>query len=256
MNTKTFTSEDGLTIAYHEVVTGDQSCPIILHHGFSANTVHEWVETGIIAALEPLGRQVLSIDARGHGQSDKPHDEKYYGEAKMARDVKKLADLEGLTQYDFAGYSMGGVVASIMGTIEPRIRRLIIAGVGEGVLLFGGVERRAFNRGELARVFRAENVKELDSRAVDWRRSVIARGGDLLALACQADNMHEDPIPLDKITAQTLVLAGDNDDLAREPKRLADAIPNGQLTLVPGDHTEALRAPEFAHAFADFFGSS
>ncbi len=50
----------------------------------------------------------------------------------------------------------------------------------------------------------------------------------------------------------TLVQAGDNDPFAAEPARLADALPNGTLAVVPGDHMMAVVAPSFHAALVDF----
>ncbi|AIJ22927.1 hypothetical protein [Amycolatopsis methanolica] len=36
---------------------------------------------------------MATIDARGHGESGKPHDPAYYGEARMAQDVSTLLDV-------------------------------------------------------------------------------------------------------------------------------------------------------------------
>lgn len=82
-----FTSFDGLQLAFHELGTGDAAPPIILQHGFSSSTRFEWVDCGIAAAVAGLGRRLVGLDARGHGQSDKPHDSRFYGEDQDRKSV-------------------------------------------------------------------------------------------------------------------------------------------------------------------------
>jgi hypothetical protein len=43
----TFQSPDGLALAWYELGGGDGLPPIIMQHGFSSATMHEWVECGI-----------------------------------------------------------------------------------------------------------------------------------------------------------------------------------------------------------------
>jgi pimeloyl-ACP methyl ester carboxylesterase len=64
--------------------------------------------------------------------------------------------------------------------------------------------------------------------------------------------VHRSPIPLDRITARTLVLAGDRDPLAVRPGVLADAVPGATLQVVPGDHLGAVAGPAFLAALVAF----
>src|SRR5690606_4517305 len=143
-------TSDGFELAWYGLAPGAAGPPIILQHGYSSSSWHEWVACGIAGALAGLGRPVYALDALGHGASDKPHDERHYGEARMARDVCELADRLGLVQFDLVGYSMGGVVAVLVGTREPRLRRLVLGGIGEAVVLLGGVDTRALDNSLLA----------------------------------------------------------------------------------------------------------
>src|SRR4051794_18941877 len=93
---KRFASFDGLQIAYHEWGTASASAPpVVLHHGFVADAASNFELPGIVDALVSAGRRVIGIDARGHGQSEKPHDADRYGFATMSRDLVTLIDLIG-----------------------------------------------------------------------------------------------------------------------------------------------------------------
>jgi pimeloyl-ACP methyl ester carboxylesterase len=248
-----FESSDGIPIAHY--AWGESAAarpPVILHHGFAVSARINWEAPGIVGALLDAGRFVLALDARGHGASGKPHDSACYGEDRMARDLSELADRLALTAFDLVGYSMGAIVSLIAATREPRIRRLVVGGVGAGVVRSGGVDTRAVDNRDIVRALLAEDGSEIPETARPFRRLADATGADRLALAAQARVVHSEPIALDAITAPTLVLAGDADPLASEPEKLAAAIPGARLATVPGDHLGAVADPGFAAALIRF----
>jgi pimeloyl-ACP methyl ester carboxylesterase len=248
-----FTTSDGLSIAYK--VWGEDAAlpPVALHHGFSASGLINWKGPGVVDALVDAGRQVVTIDARGHGESDKPHDPAFYGEARMARDVSDLIDHLGVPAIDLAGYSMGAIVALICASQEPRVRRLVTGGVGEGVVEKGGVDTRHVPNDAIVEALLAQDVSTISHpAAVPFRLFADAIGADRKALAAQASVVHAKPIALDSIGAPTLVIAGDDDPLAVHPERLAAAIPGARSLLVGGDHRTAVANPAFAQAIVDF----
>jgi pimeloyl-ACP methyl ester carboxylesterase len=79
-----------------------------------------------------------------------------------------------------------------------------------------------------------------------------AIGADREALAALAESRHDTPIPLGRITASTLILAGDRDPLAKRPEVLQAAIPGARLRVVAGDHMGALANPDFVASAIDF----
>lgn len=244
-----FTTSDGVELAYKGWGTPGDRPTVFLHHGFIADAHMNWKGTGVVAALLADGRHVVAHDARGHGRSDKPHDPALYGESRMARDLSELVTHLGHDVYDLAGYSMGGITALIAATQDDRIRRLVVGGIGAGVVEQGGVDRRVLDRSKLADILEADDPGTIDDpAAAAFRAFADATGGDRLALAAQARSVHTDPIPLDRITAPTLVLVGDDDPLGVRPQVLADAIPDATVTVVPGDHLGALVDPGFAPA--------
>jgi pimeloyl-ACP methyl ester carboxylesterase len=64
----------------------------------------------------------------------------------MALDVSELIDILGASQVDLVGYSMGTVVALIVASREPRVRRLVVGGIDESAVIQGGVDRRVLPR--------------------------------------------------------------------------------------------------------------
>lgn len=248
-----FTAADGIEIAYHEWGTEHGGPPVILHHGFVADSHLNWVAPGVVDALVTTRRRVLALDARGHGRSDKPHDPAVYGEAAMARDLIQLADRIEARSYDLVGYSMGAVVALIVATRDRRVRRLVVGGVGAGIVELGGVDTRALPNDALVAALEAADPSSIaDPAASQFRSFADAVGGDRRALAAQARVVHASPIALDQIVAPTRVLAGERDPLAARPEVLVQALPDADLRRLPGDHLGAVGDPGFASAIVEF----
>jgi pimeloyl-ACP methyl ester carboxylesterase len=247
-------TSDGVTVAVHE--WDGPGRPVLLHHGFSASAALEWPRTGVPQALRAAGRRLLAVDARGHGASDAPHDPARYGEARMAADVVEVLDALGVDDVDLVGYSMGAVVSALVASTRPeRVHRLVLGGVGAGVVELGGVDTRVLPAPALAAALRAgdpADLADLDPVVRAFREFAEGTGNDLLALAAQADAVHDRPLDLAAVTAPTLVLTGDADPLAARPAVLAAAVPDGRSRLVPGDHGSALADPGFAAAVAGF----
>lgn len=242
---------DGVQVAVHRWSPdrpADGLPPVVLQHGFVASTHLNWVAPGVVAALLAAGRDVVGVDARGHGSSDAPHDPARYGEAVMARDLALVADELGLTGYDLVGYSMGAVVALLVAGRDRRVRRLAVGGVGAGVVELGGLDTRAMPPAELVVALETDEPATLVPGPAAFRRMADAVGADRLALAAHARVVHAGPVDLAAVTAPALLLAGDVDPLAVRPHVLADALPRCELVLVPGDHGGAVSRPEFAAA--------
>ena len=82
-----FFDSDGVEIAYR--VDGDGP-PVILIHGFLVDANMNWRMRGITETLAG-NFQVISLDVRGHGQSEKPRNRAAYG-VHLVEDVVRLMD--------------------------------------------------------------------------------------------------------------------------------------------------------------------
>lgn len=94
---------DGTSIDYS--VTGDGPA-VVLIHGITESR-RTW--DPVVAPLVAGGRQVVSLDLRGHGDSS---DAPTYDLMSMASDVAAVADAEALDRPLLVGHSLGGAVAS------------------------------------------------------------------------------------------------------------------------------------------------
>jgi pimeloyl-ACP methyl ester carboxylesterase len=252
-----FPSFDGVQIAYYRWGGHSALPPVVLHHGFVANTRVNWEVPGVVAALTAAGRQVYSLDARGHGASGKPHDAASYGEGVMSRDLRMFFDVIGAPRVHLVGYSMGSLVSLLTAASDRRISRLVVGGVGGSVAQLGGADTRIVRRDEIAAALRADDPATItDPGAAGFRRFADAVGADRLALAAHASAVHQVGLPLADITAPTLVLAGADDPVAAAPEVLAAAIPHGRALVIPGNHFTAVTDPAFAPAIVEFLATS
>jgi pimeloyl-ACP methyl ester carboxylesterase len=241
----TFTSFDELSLAFTEEGQGD---PVVLLHGFAADSKVNWGRAPLVPALVEHGRRVVLLDARGHGRSAKPHDPAAYGEDAMARDVQALLDHLELDRVDLIGYSMGSLTSMQVAAREPRVGAVVLGGIG------GRLLHTSLNRGAIAAALEADgSAGAEDQSARAFRAFADATGADRKALAAVQRGPHPRwPDVVAQVRQPALVIAGENDDLAGSPQELADTLADGRAVTVPGDHINAVIKPEFTEAVLDF----
>jgi pimeloyl-ACP methyl ester carboxylesterase len=250
---KRFRTSDGLQIAYYVWGEDDAAPPVVLHHGFVANARANWEAPGVVQELLGAGRRVIAPDARGHGDSDKPYDPASYGERRMASDLGGLLQAAGVGEVDLVGYSMGAVVSLLFAAGDERVRRLVVGGVGSGIVECGGVDRRALSNDSIIEALSVDDPDTLGAAGARAFRSLAdALGSDRRALVAQARSIHRGGIELQHVSAPALVLAGEEDPLAIRPQVLAEALPNATLQMLSGDHMGALADPRFAASVVEF----
>ena len=100
-----FVNNQGIRIHYE--VEGEGS-PLVLQHGLT-ESLEMWRDTGYVDPLKK-DTQLILIDARGHGASDKPHDPDAYRMRLLVSDVVRVLDDLGLEKAHYWGYSMGAMI--------------------------------------------------------------------------------------------------------------------------------------------------
>jgi pimeloyl-ACP methyl ester carboxylesterase len=244
-----FTSFDDLDLAYLDVGEG---APVVLLHGFAADHFSNWVATGVVDDLVGAGRRVLAPDARGHGASAKPHDPAAYANDAMIRDVQSLLDHAALARVDVVGYSMGAIVAGRLAPREPRVRSLVLGGVGGE---WGG-EQRPLDTVPIAEALEIEDPGDIEHPlAAAFRRFADSTGADRFALAANQRSRQGETTNVAAISVPTLVLAGDADQLAGPSEALAERIPGATFRTLRGNHLSAVRDPEFSRSIVAFVSS-
>src|SRR3954463_7486808 len=98
---------NGVKIRY---VTEGEGEAVVLVHGWMGDSTMWGRDTSGNTKLSPLeGFQLIALDCRGHGKSDKPHEQNKYG-AEMAADVVRLLDHLKIKKAHLIGYSMGAFI--------------------------------------------------------------------------------------------------------------------------------------------------
>ncbi len=243
----------GVTISY---VAEGGGPPVVLVHGFASSVQGNWRAPGIIDALVGGGRRVIALDCRGHGASGKPHDPEAYSGTRMPDDVIAVMDGEGISRADLIGYSMGGAIAaSLLVTRPERFGRVILAGVGDG-LVTGRRGRRASEA--IASALESQTRSGItDARARAFRSFAEQNGNDMAALAAiQRSTREFDRTRLGDVRNPVMVLIGEGDALAGPADQLAAVIPGARLVKVPGDHLTAVLKPEFTRAVLSVLGDT
>jgi pimeloyl-ACP methyl ester carboxylesterase len=111
-------TRDGVALAYEEAGRGDP--PLLLVHCWAGD------HTTLAPQAEHFRRahRVVAVDLRGHGQSDRPHQD--YTVAGFADDLVWLADQLGLTKPVVVGHSMGGNIALELAARRPDFPAAIV----------------------------------------------------------------------------------------------------------------------------------
>src|ERR1700730_4084768 len=114
----------------HYLEWGDAKAPpLVLLHGITGHA-RTW-DTLAVALADTW--HVLTLDQRGHGDSD-PAPDGDYSVGAMADDLGAFADALGLSTFALLGLSMGGRVAmGFAGEHPQRVQRLVIVDIAPDI---------------------------------------------------------------------------------------------------------------------------
>ncbi len=245
------------TLAYDDIPSQPEGGPtVVLIHGFATNRSENWKRLGWYGAFERKGWRVVALDLRGHGESDKSHQPEAYSSAAMAADVLALMNTLRLQRVDLMGYSMGADLALAIAAAEPgRISNLVLAGVGARLLK--GDAAPADGGMTMAQAMRADDPASIgDPILRGFRQFAENQGEDRRALAACGEARGRgglDTAKLKALTMPVLVVAGSRDEIAGDPRELAEAIPGARFVTLPAcDHFSAIPHGLFKAAVFDF----
>ncbi len=257
MSNEWVTADDGVRLGFERLApSGTRPRPVLLVHGFGSSRVQNWKSTGWFAALTAAGYALLAMDCRGHGLSDKPHEEQFYGHERMAKDVLVVMDAAGIAECDLVGYSMGGFIGIRLAAAAPqRLTRLCLGGVGEHYLTGAKISSEGPRRMLSAALLVEDKSTITDPRGRMFRDFADQPGKDRIALAACMRAMSPG-LPRDqlaRIQNPILVVCGEKDEISGPPAPLAGAFPHGVAASVPGrDHMSAVGDPRTRQAVLDF----
>lgn len=210
--------------------------PVVMLHGLFIGSLAAWYFTAAPALARD--HRVRLYDLRGHGKSERPATG--YDTATMAADLAALtADLPD--GFDVVGHSYGALVALAFARAHPhRVRRLAVVEAPLPPASFA--EQHAFLDAGPDRMLDALPAALRDAVA-GGRRQATRLLAALRALAYDtsllADLRREREPTADElaaIDAPTLCVYGDASSCRAGGERLAAALPDARLAILPGGH--------------------
>jgi pimeloyl-ACP methyl ester carboxylesterase len=245
--TMPYASNDDIKIYYK--VQGEGP-PLVLQHGLG-DSHDKWGREGYSSQLLKK-YQLILIDARGHGKSDKPHDPEKYAMKYMVNDIVAVLDQLEIEKAAFWGYSMGGRIGVAIGKYAPsRFNSLIIGGNGliekdsdEAIAELQGYIKLMEQGADamIAWMNRGKDKEMPEWEVKKWRNTDYEAG---IAYCSYYENIGMAEY-LSELEIPTFVYVGENDKDAYEGAiRLAEVIPDAGFLSLPGlDHGGASKASE------------
>jgi pimeloyl-ACP methyl ester carboxylesterase len=256
-----FFDSAGVRIRYVERGEGE---PVALVHSYTGNLEDQWIKSGVLHALAAC-YHVIAFDARGHGQSDKPHDPAAYG-AEMTWDIARLLDHLRIDRAHIIGYSMGAHVVAQLLTLAPeRFITAILGGACGRHNWSAEDERRAEE--EASEMEQGLLVKQLtrlspadqpppDAAQLEARSAELLAGKDRYALAALRRATRSQVVTAEQMAnahVPVLGIVGSADPYRASFDALSDHMPDMTLTVPEGaTHVSATTHPEFIPSILTF----
>ena len=217
--------------------------PLLLLHGLGG-TLGVWRDRGYTEVLK-LKYTLVLVDARGHGESDKPHDIEAYEAKLWASDVVAVLDEAGIGTAHYFGYSMGGAIGFALATYVPeRFHSLILGGSspyrGEAEVEAMDLIRRRLEAGAEAGI--AYREQSLGRPLTQEEKSrLLATDYQALLASLQTVRLSNFVDVLPTMSMPCLLFAGDADPRCAGAKEATAQMPNATFVTLPGlDHSQGL----------------
>lgn len=238
-------NNNGVNIYYEVLGKGK---PVVLLHGFTASSA-QWQYARIAGELAK-DYQVILVDLRGHGKSDKPHDAEAYSLEHRLSDINAVLDDLNLERVHLLGYSMGGWLAFGMAAQYPeRVASLITGGAhpfDESAAPFrqvSGGDPEAFI--EALEAFIGETI-------LDVAKPLVLQN-DLVAMVAAAVDRHDMSAELGGKTIPMFLFIGEQDKRLPAATRAAEQLGAELLVLPRVGHAMTLfSGPALAEAIKGF----
>lgn len=246
---------------YYDII--GEGYPMVLIHGLSASN-EVWLSQ--VPAFSQK-HTVVTMDLRGHGQSDKP--EMAYSIELFSNDVVALMDHLGIKQAIIIGVSMGGMVAQRMALDHSKyVNKLILVDtmshmdkclrmkMENGALLAERFGMEVQARNGLPWAFSTSFINEHFDEIMNIIDDVSSLPAGPYIQSVKACIGHDVKNQLSKILVQTLVIVGEEDILTPRyfSKVLCENIPDCRMSVIKGSGhvTPIEQADDFNKIVLDF----
>ena len=238
----------GTQIAVHRLGEG---APVVMIHGLASSADINWLRYGHAARIAETGHEAVMLDLRAHGQSAAPHDPAAYPADVALLDIEAVLAALDLGPIDLVGYSLGSRLSVQLVARGLKPQRLVLAGMGYETLTNWEARRDHFlvmlDRFDISKLGDADYlaIQFMKQTGVDptAMKLLLRSTGDI------ADAM------LDKVTMETLVVAGTEDRDVGSPERLAERLANAQFQSVSGNHMSCVTKQELGEAIANYLAA-
>ncbi len=254
---------NGVKIRY---VTAGKGEPIVMLHGWMSDS-SMWGRLDTNPAAREF--QLIAVDLRGHGKSDKPHEADKYGPA-MAADVVRLLDHLKLPKAHLVGYSMGAIVAGKVAATHPERVLSVVYGGQAPILtakvkadahevdLFATAVEEGKDLGSYLRAVMPADRPKLSAEQATALAKILYDGKDVKAFAAAGrgiKNLDVTGEQLKKCKAPILFIYGSQEPAATKNRAAAitKLIGRGEIKVIEGaDHVTTLAKPEFGKTINEF----
>jgi pimeloyl-ACP methyl ester carboxylesterase len=247
-------TDDGVSIAYRTQGTGPRNLVFLHAWGASGSYFDETIES-----LNPTAVRAITLDLRGHGDSEKPDTELTW--ERLAHDVFAVADHATANDFVAVGHSMGGKLAQYLPLVHPsRVEALVLVAspsagelptpsfVAEWVGLAG--DAQAFIDTVLTPYLRRpvpEHVlRRFGEDAAKIPRTYLERTLNLVSSTSFIDRLGSVRVPV-------LVVSSAGDPLHSTERDIVDSLPNARLEILDCGLEIPMELPtELAHLIEEF----
>ncbi len=239
---KTIETKQG-EIAYFSSIIDHSKPAIVLLHGLSSNH-STWNLT--MRKLHDLGWNVIALDLRGHGFSDKTRKRKFYSILQNREDISSILKAERIQNVFLVGYSWGGSLAIDYAVHNNKsVKGLVLVSTSYKKIysnipflnLFGQIfliilgYLLSWQKREEYHYFNHENSETYWTSTFSGLSIMpISVNFWMLAEALSADFKKE----ISKITFPTLILYGSNDAFVskKDISYMQQVIPNSKVICI------------------------
>ncbi|WP_084385586.1 bifunctional 3-oxoadipate enol-lactonase/4-carboxymuconolactone decarboxylase PcaDC [Rhodococcus sp. WMMA185] len=222
--------------------SGSADAPVVVLLGSLGSNRSMWDPQ--VSALSDLCR-VVAVDHRGHGESPMPDGP--YSVRDLSGDVLALLDSLGIEAAHVVGLSLGGAIGQWLAVYAPR--RVLSLSLLCTAAKFGErqtwVERAAISRANgpaslsdsvVARWFTKELAERDPDFVARYRNMIASTPAEGYAACCDALAEWDFSADLSRITAPTLVIAGEQDPSTTPSimEMLAGGITGARFEVLPG----------------------
>lgn len=244
---------DNVSLHYEQHGTGS---PVILLHGATVSFNYNYAQFGWIEALTDQGFQVIGLDFRGHGDSDKPFDSDSYGTKNLSNDVLALMKHLKYDSVSLIAYSIGTAVAlNLLHAYPKHFSSAVLIATGDGLLGFPPYTFDVILPG-LGKLFAYEKFPaHLPPHAAAYWTFLNECGTNKESMIAFSGAQYP---PLSNEEAATievpiLVVSGQRDPVLGKGPRLANSLAKAQYLEIPDADHFTLAADKRTHlATIDF----